>query len=112
MQLSMTRRTNHKNYSLEQLKVWIEDAIYSEATPDEIYACIVEAITDTLDKHRVYQKDSEDLLQILMGAEDDYYHPKYSSFQEELEAEGYEYTPLSSDGDDEKKDKSHLRLVK
>ena len=77
-------------------------------------ACIVEAITDTLDKHRVYQKDSEDLLQILMGAEDDYYHPKYSSFQEELEAEGYEYTPLSSDGDDDKKkkDKSHLRIVK
>ena len=51
---------------------------------------------------------------MLMGAEDDYYHPKYSSFQEELEAEGYEYTPLSSDGDDDKKkkDKSHLRIVK
>ena len=108
MQLSMTRRTNHKNYSLEQLKVWIEDAIYSEATPDEIYGCIVEAITDTLDKHRVYQKDSEDLLKILMGEEDEYYHPKYSSFQEELEAEGYEYTPLSSDNDDDK----HLKIVK
>ena len=53
MQLSMTRRINHKNYSLEQLRIWIEDAIYSEATPDEIYGCIVEAITDTLDKHRV-----------------------------------------------------------
>ena len=42
-----------------------------------------------------------------MGAEDEYYHPKYSSFQEELEAEGYEYTPLSSDNDDK-----HLKIVK
>ena len=111
----MTRKSNDKNYSLEQLKIWIEDAIYSEATPDEIYACIVEAITDTLDKQRIYQRDSKDLLDILMGRDDEYYHPKYSSFQEELEAEGYEYTPLTSDGDDDKKkkkDRSHLKIVK
>ena len=51
-----------------------------------------------------------------MGSEITYHHPKYSSFQEELEAEGYEYTPLSSneqetlieEGDKKKK---HLKLV-
>jgi len=120
MQLSMTEQfTRYKNYSLEQLKTWVEDAIHSEASPEEIYTCIVEAVTDTLDKHRVYQKDSEELLNILggtMGSEITYHHPKYSSFQEELEAEGYEYTPLSSneqetlieEGDKKKK---HLKLV-
>ena len=114
---SMTRQfSRYKNYSLEQLKVWVEDAILSEASPEEIYVTIVEAVTDTLDKHRVYLKDSEELLNILGGSMASQPKSKYSSFKEELEAEGYEYTPLSSkdqetlieEGDEKKK---RLKLV-
>ncbi len=129
MLLSMTRRfTRYKNYSLEQLKNWVEDAIHSEASPEEIYTTIIEAITDTLDNHRVYLHDSKELLSFFGGTmetQGDYWNPeyqkptfkpKYANFDEQLKAEGYEYTPLSNENQetlieegDEKKKK--LKLV-
>jgi len=120
----MTKKSNDKNYSLEQLKIWIEDAIHSEATPEEIYCCCIEAITDTLDKNRVYQRNSKELLSYFFGEDkptsdlhEDFWDTiqpdeGYSSFEEQLEAEGYEYTPLPSDGKKKKKGKSHLKVVK
>ena len=37
-----------KNYTLEQLSVWIEEALESEATPEEIYNCIRSTISLSL----------------------------------------------------------------
>ena len=81
MLLSMTRRfTRYKNYSLEQLKDWVSDAIHSEASPEEIYTTIIEAITDTLDSHRMYLHDSKELLSFFGGTmetQGDYWNAEY-----------------------------------
>ena len=36
----------YKNYSLDQLKTWVLDAIASEATPSEVVDCIFDALSE------------------------------------------------------------------
>ena len=56
-----------KNYTLEQLSVWIEEALNSEATPEEIYNCIRSTIVSKIAHHSIYLKHSKELLSLLSG---------------------------------------------
>ena len=56
-----------KNYFLEQLEVWVEAALDSEATPEEIYNCIRSAIASKITHHSIYLKQSKELLSLLSG---------------------------------------------
>ena len=56
-----------KNYTLEQLSVWGEEALESEATPEEIYNCIRSTIVSKIAHHSIYLKHSKELLSLLSG---------------------------------------------
>ena len=56
-----------KNYTLEQLSVWVEEALESEATPEEIYNCIRSSIASKIAHHNIYLNDSRELLSLLSG---------------------------------------------
>ena len=53
------------NYSLTNLQEWIEDALYSEATPEEIYDCIVHTIQRRVIYHKKCMNDSQELLNLI-----------------------------------------------
>ena len=54
-----------KNYTLEQLEMWVEEALNSEATPEEIYNCIRSTIVIKITHHNIYLQDSRELLSLL-----------------------------------------------
>ena len=54
-----------KNYCLEQLELWIEASLDSEATPEEIYNCIRSTIVSKITHHNIYLQDSRELLSLL-----------------------------------------------
>ena len=56
-----------KNYCLEQLELWIEASLDSEATPEEIYNCIRSTISSKITHHQIYLKHSKELLSLLSG---------------------------------------------
>ena len=56
-----------KNYCLEQLEVWIEAAIESEASAEEIYNCIRSTLTTKIAYYTIYLKHSKELLSLLSG---------------------------------------------
>ena len=56
-----------KNYCLEQLEVWIEASLESEASPEEIYNCIRSTLTSKIAHHSIYLKHSKELLSLLSG---------------------------------------------
>tara|TARA_B100000508_G_scaffold2906_1_gene2246 strand:+ start:440 stop:691 length:252 start_codon:yes stop_codon:yes gene_type:complete len=56
-----------KNYTLEQLSMWIEEALESEATPEEIYNCIRSTISSKITNHGIYLRHSKELLSLLSG---------------------------------------------
>ena len=53
------------NYSLTNLQEWIEDALYSEPTPEEIYDCIVHTIQRRVIYHKKCMNDSQELLNLI-----------------------------------------------
>jgi len=57
----------YKNYSLSSLNDWISDALNSEATPEEIYATIVNCVERDLEYHDACSKQAKDLLSLLKG---------------------------------------------
>ena len=56
---------NEDNYSLTNLQEWIEDALYSEATPEEIYDCIVHTVQRRVIYHKKCMNDSQELLNLI-----------------------------------------------
>ena len=56
-----------KNYCLEQLELWIEASLDSEATPEEIYNSIRSSIASKITHHNIYLNDSRELLSLLSG---------------------------------------------
>ena len=54
-----------KNYTLEQLEMWVEEALNSEASPEEIYNCIRSTIVSKITHHNIYLQDSRELLSLL-----------------------------------------------
>ena len=61
----MTSKSDHKSYSLGMLEEWIEDALSSEATPQEIYDTIVNTIQRSANYHRACLNHSAKLLSLL-----------------------------------------------
>ena len=59
--------SENKNYCLEQLELWIEASLDSEATPEEIYNCIRSTIVSKIAHHSIYLKHSKELLSLLSG---------------------------------------------
>lgn len=59
----------YKNYSLEQLKVWIQDATQSGAEPYEIYGVIVEALEEDIQYHSERLNYTNKMLDLMKGKE-------------------------------------------
>ena len=57
--------SDHKSYSLGMLEEWIEDALNSAATPQEIYDTIVHTIQRSANYHRSCLNHSAKLLSLL-----------------------------------------------
>ena len=60
-------KDNYKNYSLEQLKVWVQDALSSEASATEIADVIVETLEEEMAYHRMLGDHAADVLRRLKG---------------------------------------------
>tara|TARA_B100000287_G_scaffold411672_1_gene441361 strand:+ start:105 stop:416 length:312 start_codon:yes stop_codon:yes gene_type:complete len=54
-----------ENYSLNNLEEWIEDALESEALPEEIYDTIVNTIQRKIIYHKKVAKDCQEVLDLL-----------------------------------------------
>ena len=59
-------KNDDKNYCLEQLEVWMEASLESEASPEEIYNCIRSTIVSKIAHHSIYLKNSKELLSLLV----------------------------------------------
>ena len=120
----MTSESDHKSYSLGMLEEWIDDALSSEATPQEIYDTIVNTIQRSANYHRACLNHSAKLLSLLEDnilvndtadnvvklsdvvknykyTEKDYWEGNVSGsdFNDALNRYGYEYTPITKDID-------------
>ena len=58
---------DYKKYSLEQLDNWMHDAISGDATPDEIYECILKVIRESYYHHKHHVSRAYELLTKLNG---------------------------------------------
>jgi len=59
---------SYKNYSLEQLDNWINDALSCEdLTPQDIYDTIVKCVDESVEYHKKYLTKSTELLSLLNG---------------------------------------------
>ncbi len=93
----------YKQESLGHLEAWLNDALHSDATSKEVYDSIVTTITDEIAYHQKCLKRSKDLLLMVKGnlsaitdvKEGDYWNggTPDEKFEEELNKNGYEYTP-------------------
>jgi len=61
----MIQPSEYKNYSLENLREWINDSLESEATVDEIYLTIVNTIKERNRYHKSCVNTGEELLRKL-----------------------------------------------
>ena len=61
---------DYKNYSLEKLGEFIQDALQTEATPTEIYDTIVNTLKKEIKYHDVCKKQAEDVLDRIGGHRD------------------------------------------
>ena len=59
---------SYKNYSLEQLNNWVNDALNCEdLTPQDIYDTIVKCVDESVEYHKKYLDKSTELLSLLKG---------------------------------------------
>lgn len=59
---------NYKEYSLEQLDNWLNDAINcDDLTPQDIYDTIIRCVNDDIEYHKKYLTKSIELLSLLKG---------------------------------------------
>lgn len=107
---------NYKAYSLQELEVWVREAVEADCTPQEIYASIVETVKNNMKYHRACYRDSVKLLSLLRGkgeleiiesgedwrriedpsyTQTDYWEGRLEGkdFAEALAKYGYEFTP-------------------
>ena len=59
---------SYKNYSLEQLDNWVNDALNCEdLTPQDIYDTVVKCVDESVEYHKSYLTKSIELLSLLKG---------------------------------------------
>ena len=111
---------NYKAYSLQELEVWVREAVEADCTPKEIYNSILTTVKNNMKYHRACYRDSVKLLSLLRGSkhefeiiennneewrriedpsytENDYWEGRLDGkeFEDALNKYGYEYTPKS-----------------
>lgn len=98
---------NYKKYSLDNLQNWVHDAISSgEATPEEIYDTIYEAVNEEYTYHQVHAEKCHELMQRLCGQKyfgfDDFDGEiKFNSVTSVVEEKPNTWTiPVEFDGED------------
>ena len=57
-----------KSYALENLKAWVEEALDSDVTPDELYNTIRTTVVERMSYHNVCARHSKDLLELLSNS--------------------------------------------
>ena len=57
-----------KSYALDNLKAWVEEAIDSDVTPDELYNTIRTTVIEKISYHEACLKHSKDLLTLLSNS--------------------------------------------
>ena len=59
---------SYKNYSLEQLDNWVNDALNCEdLTPQDIYDTVIKCVDESVEYHKKYLTKSVELLSLLKG---------------------------------------------
>ena len=53
---------NYKAYSLQELEVWVREAMEADCTPAEVYASIINTVKNNMKYHRACYRDSVRLL--------------------------------------------------
>ena len=66
----MTNDYDYKNYSLEKLSEFLQDALQTEATPTEIHETIVKTLKKEIEYHDVCKRQAEDVLNLIGGHRD------------------------------------------
>ena len=54
-----------KSYALENLKAWVEEALDSDVTPDELYNTIRTTVVERISYHNICARHSKELLELL-----------------------------------------------
>ena len=57
-----------KSYALENLKAWVEEALDSDVTPDEIYNTIRTTVVERISYHNICARHSKELLELLSNS--------------------------------------------
>ena len=57
-----------KSYALDNLKAWVEEAIDSDVTPDELYNTIRTTVIEKISYHKACLKHSQDILTLLSSS--------------------------------------------
>ena len=97
---------NYKAYSLQELEVWVREAVEADCTPKEIYDSIINTVKNNLKYHRACYRDSVKLLSLLRGKNQLEIHEGHKSeeslywegrlegkeFEDALSKYGYAYT--------------------
>ena len=93
---------DYKKYSLEQLDNWMHDAISGDATPTEIYDCILKVVRETYYHHKDQTSRAYELLSKLNGddgwtvedvmKEKEYYEPSMPPWGHSDLEYGLQYT--------------------
>ena len=106
----MTQEPDPKSYSLENLEMWVNDAIESDCNSDEIYNTILETVRNNMRYHKACFNTSVRLYSKLNGNPEDvnldkeYTEREYwngevpeREFNKYLQKYGYDYTPTPED---------------
>ena len=57
-----------KSYALENLKAWVEEALDSDVTPDELYNTIRTTVVERISYHNICAWHSKELLELLSNS--------------------------------------------
>jgi hypothetical protein len=102
----VTNDYDYKNYSLEKLSEFLQDALQTEAKPTEIHETIVKTLKKEIQYHDVCKRQAEDVLDLIGGHRDLSFmtsgldeHPYGESFMSASD-DAISFTSPDNDSDD------------
>jgi len=57
-----------KSYALDNLKAWVEEALDSDVTPDELYNTIRTTVVERITYHNICARHSREVLELLSNS--------------------------------------------
>jgi len=57
-----------KSYALDNLKAWVEEALDSDVTPDELYNTIRTTVVERITYHNICARHSKEVLELLSNS--------------------------------------------